>query len=78
MSLLPRTNPLGILGVAEIIPVLRLGQPGPLKLTLSGLAALRFEAKALPLSATAIGKKKFIAVQALASVIGRLHRFQNQ
>jgi hypothetical protein len=36
------------------------------------------EAIALALSTPAIGKKKFLAVQALASGLRRLHRFQNK
>jgi hypothetical protein len=36
------------------------------------------EAIALALSTPVIGKKKFLAVQALASGLRRLHRFQNK
>jgi dsDNA-specific endonuclease/ATPase MutS2 len=42
------------------------------------LAAVGFEAIALALSTPVIGKKKFLAVQALASGLRRLHRFQNE
>jgi hypothetical protein len=78
MLLLPVADPLGVPGVAEVISVLRPGQPGLQELPLSGLAARRFEAVALALSTPVIGKKKFLAVQALASASRQLHRFQTQ
>jgi|SRR5580658_3979643 len=78
MLLLPVAGSLGVLVVPEIILVLRLGQPCPHELALPGLAAVGFEAIALALSTPVIGKKKFVAVQALASGLRRLHRFQNQ
>jgi hypothetical protein len=78
VRLLPVPHALGVLGVPEIISVLRLGQPGPLQGALPGLAALRFEAIALALGGAAVGKKKLLAVQALTSAAGRFHRFQNQ
>jgi hypothetical protein len=78
MLLLPIADPLGVLGVAEVILVLSFSQPSPHEFPLSGLAALGFEAVARALSAPVIGKKKSLAVQALASASGRLHRFQTQ
>ena len=78
MLLLPVADPLGILGVTEVILVLRLGQPSPHELPFSGLAALGFGTVALAPAAPVIGKKKFLAVQALVSGSGRLHRFQTQ
>jgi hypothetical protein len=78
MLLLPVAGTLGVLVVPEIILVLRLGQPSPHELAFPGLAAVGFEAIALALSTPVIGKKKFVAVQALASGLRRLHRFQNQ
>ena len=78
MRLLPLANPLGVLGVPEITLVVRLGQPGPLRLAFAGLAAVRFMAVTLALATPIIGKKKFLAVQALASAARRLHRFQSQ
>jgi hypothetical protein len=78
MRLLPLANPLGILGVSEVILVLRLGQPGPLRLAFAGLAAVGFMAVTLALATPIIGKKKSLAVQALASATRRLHRFQSQ
>ena len=78
MLLLPVTGSLGVLVVPEIILVLRLGQPRPHELALTGLAALGFEAIALALSTPVIGKKKFLAVQALAAGLRRLHWYQNK
>ena len=76
MLLLPVAGSLGVLVVPEIILVLRLGQPRPHEFAFSGLAAVGLEAIALTLSTPVIGKKKFLAVQALASGLRRLHRFQ--
>jgi len=78
MLLLPVAHSLGILGVPEVVLVLRFGQPSPHEFALSGLAALGFEAIALSPAAPIIGKEKLLAVQALMSRSGRLHRFQNQ
>jgi hypothetical protein len=78
MFLLPVADPLGILGVPEVVLVLRFGQPSPHEFALSDLAAFGFEAIALSLAAPVIGKKQLLAVQALVSSSGRLHRFQNQ
>jgi hypothetical protein len=78
MRLLPVAHALGILGVTEVILVLRLGQPDPHELPLPGLAALGFEAIALVLAAPIIGKKKSLAVQALLLGSGRLHRFHTR
>jgi len=78
MLLLPVAGSLGVDLIPEIILVLGLGQPSPHKLAFPGLAALGFEAITLALSTPVIGKKKFLAVQALASGLRRLHRFQNQ
>jgi hypothetical protein len=78
MFLLPVADSLGILGILEVVLVLRFGQPSSHEFALSGLAAFGFEAIALSLAAPVIGKKKLLAVQALMSSSGRLHRFQNQ
>jgi hypothetical protein len=78
MLLLPVTNPLGVLGVPEVLLVLGLGQPSPLELAFPGLAAVGFEAIALALANPIIGKKQFLAVQALVSRSRRLRRFHNQ
>ena len=78
MVLLPIAGSFGVLVVPEIILVLRLGQPSPHELAFPGLAAVGLEAITLALSTPAIGKKKLLAVQALASGLGRLHWFQNK
>jgi hypothetical protein len=78
MLLLPVANPLGVLGISEIVLVLRLGQPGPLELAFPGLTAVGFKAIALALAASTIEQKKFLAVQTLASGCRRLCRFHNQ
>jgi hypothetical protein len=78
MLLLPVAGALGVLVVPEIILVLRLGQPSPHEIALPGLAAVGLEAITLVLSTPVIGKKKFLAVQALASGLGRIHRFLNE
>jgi len=74
MLLLPVTRTLGILGIPEIVLVLRLGQPRLHEFPFPGLAALGLKAVALAVASATIGKKKFLAVQALASGFGRLHR----
>jgi hypothetical protein len=76
MLLLPVADSLGIPGIPEIILVLRLGQPSPHEFAFPGRAAVGFEAIALALSASIIGKKKFLAVQTLASGSRWLHWFQ--
>ena len=78
MLFLPVAGTLGVLVVPEIILVLRLGQPSPHEIAFPGLAAVGLEAITLALSTPAIGKKKLLAVQALASGLGRLHWFQNK
>jgi hypothetical protein len=78
MLLLPVSNPLGVLGIPEIVLVLGLGQPSPLELAFPGLTALGVKAIALALATTSIGKKKFLAVQALASGVRWFCRFHNQ
>jgi hypothetical protein len=78
MFLLPVADSLGILGIPEVVLVLRFGQPSPHEFALSGLAASGFGAIALSLAVPVIGKKKLLAVQALVSSSGWLHRFQNQ
>ena len=78
MLLLPVARTLGVLVIAEVVLVLRLGQPSPHELAFPGLAALGLKTVTLPMSSTTIGKKKFLAVQALASGFGRLHRFHRQ
>ena len=78
MILLPVAGSLGVHVIPEIILVLRLGQPSPHELAFPGLAAIGLEAIALALSTPVIGKKKFLAVQALASGLRWLHWFQNK
>jgi len=77
MRLLPLANPLGVLGVSEISLILRLGQPGPLRLAFAALTAVGLMAVTLALPTPIIGKKKLLAVQALAAATRRLHRFQS-
>jgi hypothetical protein len=57
MLLLPVADALGILGVPEVVLVLRFGQPNSHEFALSDLAALGLEAIALSLAAPIIGKK---------------------
>src|SRR5271169_4277775 len=78
MLLLPVTNPLGVLGVPEVLLVLGLGQPSPLELAFPGLAAVGFEAISLALANPIIGKEQRLAVQALVSRSRRLRRFHNK
>ena len=78
MLLLPVANPLGVLVIPEVVLVLRFGQPGSLRLALASLAAINLLAITLAFSVSIIGKKKFLAVEAFASGLRRLHRFQNQ
>jgi hypothetical protein len=78
MLLLPVANPLGVLVIPEVILVLRFDQPGSLRRSLADFTAVSFWAIALALSVAIIGKKKFLAVEAFASGLRRLHEFQNQ
>ncbi len=57
---MPIARTFSVLGVAKIILVLRLGQPHPHQFAFPDLAALGFEAVALAVSGTTIGKKKFV------------------
>ena len=72
---MPVARTLGVLGIPEIVLVLRLGQPNSHELPFPGLPALGLKAVALPISSATIGKKKFLAVKALASGFGRLGWF---
>ena len=78
IGLLPFPGALGIPGVAEIMLILRPGQPGLLKLPFPCLATLGLEAITLARAAPVIGWKHLTAVQTLVTLFGRLHRFQNQ
>src|SRR5580693_4647859 len=53
-------------------------QPSPHDLAFPWLAAVALVVIALALSMPAVWKKKFLAVQALASALRLLHRFQNE
>ena len=75
---MPVARTLSVLGVAKVVLVLRLGQPRPHQFPFPGLAALRFKAVTLAVSGATIEKKKFLAMQALLSGFGRLHRFHKQ
>jgi hypothetical protein len=75
MLLLPVPDFLSVLGIAEVILVLRLSQPSPLKRTLSSFAAVGSEAVTLAMAGPAIRNKETFAVQALVSGTRRLHRF---
>src|SRR5207237_1263853 len=78
MLLLPGADSLRVLFISKIILILRLGQPGPHELALSGLAALGLEAITLALVAPVIGKRTFLAVQAFRSGSWWRHRSQSQ
>src|SRR5437879_4815211 len=78
MLLLPLADSCGVIGLAEIILVLRLGQPGLLAGAFASLLAVVLRTEALPLSASIVRKKQLVAVQTLALVFGDLHRFQIQ
>ena len=67
-----------MIGLAEIILVLRLGQPGLLAGAFASLLAVVLRTEALPLSASIVRTKQLVAVQTLALVFGDLHRFQIQ
>jgi hypothetical protein len=62
VDFLPVPHALGIRGITEVISVLRFGQPSALHGVLPGFAALRFEAIALTLRSTGVGKKELLAV----------------
>jgi len=70
MLLLPVARTLGVLGISEVVLVLRPSQPSPHQLAFPGFAALGFKTVALAMSSATIGKKEFLTVQALASALG--------
>jgi hypothetical protein len=76
VGFLPLADPRRIFGIAEITLVLGLGQPSLLAGTFAGLLAARFGAKALTPFASIVGKKQFVAAQALALILKALHRFR--
>ena len=78
MLFLPLPDSLGVLLVAEIFFVARLGQPGGLVSPLPGLLTLNLGTKALSLPMPVIRKKKFLAVRAFTAALLSLHRFENQ
>ena len=77
MLLLPIPNSLGVVDTAEVILVLGPGQPGAHEFAPSDLAAIGLETILLAFSSSVIGKKKFLAVQALL-LQTRLHQLQSQ
>ena len=60
--LLPKADPRGIWGIAKIILVLRLGQPGLLAGSFASLPAAGLGTEALPRSTAIIGKEQLVAV----------------
>ena len=78
MLFLPLPDPLGVLLVAEILFVARLGQPSGLVSPLSGLLTLDLGTKTLSLLMPIIRKKKSLAVKAFTAGLLGLHRFENQ
>jgi hypothetical protein len=73
MRFLPLAHSLGVLGVPKIIFVAWLLQPGLLTRSFARPLTIRFGTETLPLTTSIIGKKMFLAVQAVAS----LHRSPN-
>src|SRR5713226_1683593 len=78
MLFLPLADSRGMVGIPEIVLVLRLGQPSLLAGSFAGLLAVGFGTEALPFPAAIVRNKQVVAVQTLALVFGSLHRFQIQ
>jgi hypothetical protein len=74
MGPLPLANAGRILLVAEIILVLRSGQPGFLVLLVASLAALRLQTEALARSTAVVGNEIFFAVETLEPGLVSFHR----
>jgi len=72
----PLLDALHIFGVAEVIPVLRLGQPTRLTAALAGGLTLRGRTKLLPTAIAVIGNKELCAMQTFAASGWRLHRVE--
>jgi hypothetical protein len=75
MRFLPLADPLGVLGIPEIIFVAWLLQPGLLTGSFARPLAFGFGTETLPLTASIIWKKMFLAVQAVAASLPSLHPF---
>jgi hypothetical protein len=78
MRLLPGSDTRRIFSIPEVIFIPRLLQPPPLTGVLAGLLTFRLRTKALTPAAPVVGKKKFLAVQAITAALLRLHPFQNK
>lgn len=77
MVYLPLPDAPGILVISEILIVAGLFQPSLLAGSFPGLLTIGLETKALTLPLPVIRKKRFLAVEAFASVLLSLHRFPN-
>jgi hypothetical protein len=73
----PLLDALHVFGAAEVIPVLRLGQPAHLTAALAGELTLRGRTKLLALPIAVIGNKKLLTMRAFAASGQRLHRAKN-
>jgi hypothetical protein len=78
MRLLPGSDTRRIFSIPEVIFIARLLQPRPLTGALAGLLTLRLRTKALASAAPVVGKKKFLAVQAITAALFRLHSVPNK
>ena len=70
----PLSNPLHVVGTAEVILVGGLAQPAPLTGGLAGAATLRRQAVKLALGVMPVGMEELIAAAALASLLLGTHR----
>jgi hypothetical protein len=76
MGFAPILDALRVLGVAEVITVLRLAEPGLLPSSLAGPFALGSRAILLAFSIPVIGNKELLTVQALTTTRLGLHQME--
>src|ERR1017187_6444421 len=76
MGFAPILGALRVLGVAEVITVLRLAEPGLLSSSLAGPFALGNRAILLTVSVAIVRDKQLITVQAFTTTRLRLHQME--
>ncbi len=76
MGFAPVLNPLPIVGIAEVVPVLRFAQPTLLSDSLAGTLALRSRTKLLMSPIPVIRDKQLLTVQTLAAMRFGLHQIE--
>ena len=74
MGFAPLSDPLHVLGVAEVISIAWFAQPAPLTGSFAGLATSRSQTENLTAGIMNVGGEKGFAAAALASIVLGTHR----